>query len=465
MKRRHGCLAGLLAAATLATTLVGLLPASASQKSMLSDLGSPIAVAARQVFLNQVAKSSTRSSHLDFHVDPLLSASLSHHIMVETEFSSDFWAQVRPVDQKVEIYMAPTSDMQYLMDTMWPTLDENGKFGNWLPVKVARGLKDHGFYGGGAPAFDINGNPVFMMYGPNDVQQGSGFWSQTTSHEFVHVIQRYILHGDFAPLYGWMVEGQADYLGANIGTRNSTTAFASYFAQLIQSMATNSTRPEMLNWKSSQFVKWFKDQEITHAPSDKYSGDIPLESYVFGAIAFEYLYGTYGFDAVTNLYQNMARIALAGCPSADSAANPTCTPARHQAFEKAFGITLDTFYQKLAPFIVQQIAWSKKTVKKLPSDLSKIAPLPWANVPLQTAYKAPAGLGPIAEYGNPMPGEGTNTSGAPAPNHDPYPPNIPAPNRSCPQSEGSHASLYGASMTCANGVWVLDPGQVVGKPS
>jgi hypothetical protein len=262
-----------------------------------------------------------------------------------------------------------------------------------------------------------------------------------------------------------MVEGQADYLGANIGTRNSTTAFASYFAQLIQSMATNSTRPEMLNWKPSQFVKWFKDQEITHSPSDKYSGDIPLESYVFGAIAFEYLYGTYGFDAVTNLYQNMARIALAGCPSADSAANPTCTPARHQAFEKAFGITLDTFYQKLAPFIVEQIAWSKKTVKKLPSDLSKIAPLPWANVPLQPAYKAPAGLGPIAEYGNPMPGEGTNKSGAPSPNQDPYPPNIPAPNRSCPQSEGAHASLYGASMTCANGVWVLDPGQVVGKPS
>jgi hypothetical protein len=445
-------------------TLANPASATESAKSMLQILGSSIAVSARQDFLDQVAKSSKNSSNLDFHVDPLFSKSLTHEVMVDTQFSSDFWAGVRPIDQKIEVYMAPTSHMKYLMDNMWPTLDANGQYGNWLQVKVARGLRDNGFFGGGAPAFDKNGNPVFMMYAPNNFNQGNGFWGSGTSHEFVHLIQRYIMHGDFAPLYGWVIEGQADYLGANIGTRNSTAAFASYFAQLIQSIGTQSPHPEMLTWSAPQFVQWFKGQEITHAPGVKYSGDIPLESYVFGALAFQYLYGTYGFNAVTNLYQYMAQIALAGCPSAETADYPTCTPARHEAFQKAFGISLDDFYVKLAPFIVNQISWAKSTVKKLPSDLSKIAPLPWAGVAIQAKYVAPSGLGKIEEYGNPMPGEvgvsGNSTTGI-----DPYPPNVPAPNRTCPNSEGATATLYGGSMTCTQGLWKLNPGQVVGNPN
>ena len=455
-------------------TLIAPAHSAESAKSMLQLLGSPIAVSARQDFLKQVAKSSKKPSNLDIHVDPLFSKSLTHEVMVDTQFSSDFWAGVRPIDQKVEVYMAPTSHMQYLMDNMWPTLDANGQYGDWLPVKVARGLQDPGFFGGGAPAFDKNGNPVFMMYAPNNMNQGMGFWSQTTSHEFVHVIQRYVMHGDFAPLYGWVVEGQADYLGANIGTRNSTAAFASYFAQLIQSINRDSEHPEMLNWSAAQFVQWFKDQEITHTPGTKYSGDIPVESYVFGALAFQYLYGTFGFNAVNNLYQNMAQIALAACPSAESADYPTCTPSRHEAFQKAFGISLDNFYLKLAPFIVQQIAWSKTTIKKFPSDLSLIAPLPWTGVALQAKYVAPSGLGKIAEYGNPMPGELGNSGNQQSANSntgnsttkvDPYPPNVPAPNRTCPNSEGATETLYGGSMTCTQGIWKLNPGQVIGNPN
>ena len=435
---------------------------------MLQLLENPTAVAARQDLLAQLAKSSTRSANLSYHVDPLFDPGLTHEVMVDTQLSAGFWAHIRPVDQKVEVYMAPTSDMKYLMKNMWPTLDAKGKFGNWLPAKVARAQVEKGFFGGGAPAFDINGNPVFMMYAPNDMSQGNGFWTSVTSHEFTHLIQRYIMHGNFAPLYGWMVEGQADYIGANIATRNSTTSFASYWAQLIQSVAQNSSGSAMLKWNAAQFETWFKQQEVTQAPSAKYKGDIPSESYIFGALAFQYLYGTYGFDAVTNLYQNMARTALASCPSADSSSNPKCTPARHLAFQNAFGISLDTFYKKVALFIVQEIAWSKATVGKLPSDLLKIAPAPWSDTPIQEPYVAPPGLGPIAEYGNPLPTTTNEKSGSNSqpvnPTQDPYPPNVPAPNRSCPQSDGQQGYLYGASMTCVKGIWTLDPGQIIGKP-
>jgi hypothetical protein len=233
---------------------------------------------------------------------------------------------------------------------------------------------------------------------------------------------------------------------------------------MIQLVANNSEHPEMLNWNASQFVNWFKQREVTKAVSSDYKGDIPTEDYIFGAIALQYLYGTYGFDAVTELYQNMARIALAHCPSADSTVNPSCTSARHEAFEKAFGISLETFYPRVAAHIVQEVKWSKVTVTKLPKDLLKIAPAPWAKTPIQKPYVAPPGLGPIAQYGNPLPSFGNNSNSGNS-QSDPYPPNVPAPNRSCPQSEGNKSSLYGASMTCVKGIWTLDPGQKITLPS
>jgi hypothetical protein len=433
-------------------------PAVASQ-TMLQLLGNPIAVAARHDFLVHLAKSSPRSANLEYKVDPQFNASLKHEVMVDTQVSAKFWSNIRPVDQKVKVYIAPTNNMNFIYKYMWPTLDENGRFGNWLQVKMARAKTEKGFFGGGAPAFDKYGNPVFMMFSPNDMSQGNGFWTSVTSHEFTHLIQRYIMHGNFAPIYGWMLEGQADYIGANIANRASTTAFASYWAQLIQFVGKNSEHPEMLNWNASQFETWFKQREVTQAPAADYKGDIPTEDYVFGALAMQYLYGNYGFDAVTKLYDNLAKIALAACPSADSKLNPDCTPARHLAFEKAFGISLETFYPKIAAYIVEEIKWSKQTVNKLPSNLLKIAPAAWAKTPIQKKYVAPLNLGPIAQYGNPLPeiAGGSKLS-------DAYPPNVPAPNRTCPNVEGQKGSLYGATMTCTKGIWVLDPGQVVGSP-
>jgi hypothetical protein len=439
-------------------------PAKAAQPTLLALLGNPTAVAARQDFLTQLSKSSKRPANLEYHTDPLFNQGLKHEVMVDTQVSAGFWAGIRPIDQKVKIYMAPSNNMQYIYKYMWPTLDENGKFGNWLQVKMARAKKEKGFFGGAAPAYDKNGNPVFMMFAPNDMSQGNALWTSVTSHEFTHLIHRYIMHGNFAPIYGWMLEGQADYIGANISTRNSSTAFASSWAQMIQLVANNSEHPEMLKWNASQFVNWFKQREVTKAVSADYKGDIPTEDYIFGAIALQYLYGTYGFDAVTELYQNMARIALAHCPSADSTVNPSCTAARHEAFQKAFGISLETFYPRVAAHIVQEVKWSKVTVTKLPKDLLKIAPAPWAKTPIQKPYVAPPGLGPIAQYGNPLPSFGNNSNSGNS-QSDPYPANVPAPNRSCPQSEGNKSSLYGASMTCVKGIWTLDPGQKITLPS
>lgn len=449
---------------SILVSVISVKPSVAKEASLQQLLGNKTAVEARKDFLRQFGKSTKRSANLSYKIDPKFNSGLKHEVMVDTQVSAYFWADIRPVDQKVKIYIAPTNNMQFIYKNMWPTLDANGRFGNWLQVKMDRAKTEKGFFGGGAPAYDKEGNPVFMMFAPNNMSQGNGLWTSVTSHEFTHLVQRYIMHGNFAPIYGWMLEGQADYIGANIATRNSNTAFASYWAQLIQFVGKNSEHPEMLKWNAAQFVNWFKQREVTKAVTENYKGDIPTEDYIFGAIALQYLYGTYGFDAVTDLYQNMARIALAHCPSADSTVNPSCTSARHEAFEKAFGISLETFYPRVAAYIVQEIKWSKVTVTKLPSDLLKIAPAPWAKTPIQKPYVAPPGLGPIAQYGNPLPSSGNNSNSGNS-QADPYPPNVPAPNRTCPQSEGNKSTLYGASMTCTKGIWTLDPGQKIVLPT
>lgn len=446
---------------SLALVLSLLLPSTSVSAAPTSTdlLGNSIAAAARHDFLNQLAKSSKRSANLEFQVDPQFNSSLKREVLIETQVSAGFWSHVRPIDQKVKVYVSPTNNMKYIYDRMWPTLDANGRFGNWLQVKMAKAKADKGLFGGGAPAYDKNNNPVFMMFAPNNMSLGNGFWTSSTAHEFTHVIQRYIMHGNFAPIYGWMLEGQADYIGANLGTRNSDKAFASFWAQLIQSVKHNTKHPEMLHWNATQFEAWFKKQEITQAPSENYKGDVATEIYVFGAVALQYLYGAYGFDAVTSLYDNLAKIAMAKCPSADVGKYPQCTTARHEAFEKSFGISLDAFYKKVSAHIVQEIKWSKVTVGKLPKNLLKIAPAAWAKTAIQKPYVSPPGLGVIEPYSNPLPAIGVD-GGSGTQLADTYPPNVPAPNRTCP-TDGLQATLYGASMTCVKGVWVLDLGQKI----
>ena len=117
----------------------------------------------------------------------------------------------------------------------------------------------------------------------------------------------------------------------------------------------------------------------------------------------------------------------------------------------------------MSTFVVQEIKWSKATVTKLPTDLLKISPAPWAKTAIQKPYVAPPGLGAIAPYGNPLPVTGID-GGAGTQIADNYPPDVPAPNRTCP-TDGLTASLYGASMTCTKGIWVLDPGQKIIQPT
>ena len=95
----------LLSSALALALLVPSAPALA-ENTTSGLLGNQIAVAARQDFLKQLAKSSKRPANLSYKVDPSFNKSLLHQVMVDTQVSAGFWASVRPVDQKVKVYIA-----------------------------------------------------------------------------------------------------------------------------------------------------------------------------------------------------------------------------------------------------------------------------------------------------------------------------------------------------------------------
>ena len=459
MHRKFLKLRGLIAVGLVTTLWISAtspVVAAVKKETMLQVLGSQTAVKARNDFLLQIKNAPTRIPNLEFHIDPTINKGLLEGVIADTALSANFWSTLRPIDQKVVVWVAPTENFQFFIDEMKPTFTAEGDYGNWLELKLATAQKyPHGFFGGGAPAFDKNDNPVFMVYAPNDQNLGSGFWTQSTAHEFVHVIQRYLMAGDMSPMFGWVVEGQADYIGANFGTRNSTEAFASYWIQLIDTVRLQSSHPEIINWNANQFIAWFKSKEITQNPAT--AGDIPVENYVVGAMASQYLYGTYGYKKVNMFYDNLGKI-VSDCGDGDITVNLKCAPSRQKAFKDAFGVSMADFYPKVSAFIVSEIAWSKKNKFKYPTNLLNIAPSPWVGAKQMGPYVAPPDLGPISKYGNPGFGENSNDPQK----TDPYPPNIPVPGRSCP-SIGGVAELFGGKMTCTSpGIWSLDPGQIIG---
>ena len=147
-----------------------------------------------------------------YKVDPLLNSTLLKEIKDDTTLSAQFWSDLRPIDKKIIVYAVPTSDFQFLMDQMKPTLPAQALEGGWLDYKYQRALKEPGFYGGGAPGFNQDGTAVFMMYAPNNMNPGDEMFLKTTSHEFVHVVQRDVESGYFGGLLSWQIEGQADYI-------------------------------------------------------------------------------------------------------------------------------------------------------------------------------------------------------------------------------------------------------------
>jgi hypothetical protein len=422
---------------------------------------------ARKNFLLQYSLRDKGAPNIIYHVTPRTPAETVNMMEQEVIIADQFWSFVRPINHPVELYMTDDSHIDGLISVYQPTLTAQGAMGGWLEsIKSTIDTHDPNLFGGGSPAYDKNNHANFMLHVGVPSPDGLAAWTQTPSHEYTHTIQRYLLGSDFAPMYVWQYEGQADYIGTNLATRNSNIAFQSAWAQLLNSIPA----PEAAGiWTKSKIEKYFLSVADTRKVTK--IGDSSQYDYILGAIAQEYLVGHFKYPVVEKYYADLAG-AIDGCGDGDLPTHPLCDGLRHAIFEKNFGMTLENFYKNVATTGAAEFLWAAKSGAILSHDIRTYQPSPWLSIHL-TVKPDPNVQVPIyAESAVAAMGMNNNGSNsglignqAMPQKMDPYPADVPAPDRSCPQVEGAKAKLWNASLTCINGFWKLDPGEVLTPPS
>jgi hypothetical protein len=225
----------------------------------------------------------------------------------------------------------------------------------WLDEKLRRSKSESsGFYGGGAPGNSINGDDVFMVYVPNKYPVNDAHWNSVVSHEYVHVVQRLMFRGSMAPMQCWVREGQANYIGWSYSGRASAASFASAWKTQIRDLDQARIYTKTQKYSKVYWQQWFLKNEFQDVSKDCE----PVDNYIVGAFAFQYLYGTYGHVKVETFLHNL-RDAAQSCGDGGPNFISTCITNRNKAFTSAFGISLHDAYPKFAQHIVSELRWAR----------------------------------------------------------------------------------------------------------
>ena len=340
-------LAVLVVAASLLTT------SGADAKTGSAALASPTSERARTNFLAFLHHASGATPNATFIIDPLLRKVYSNQIAADIRTNARMWTDLRDPSKPLDVYAAPTQHFQFVYDYMKRVLPAQQLESGWLDAKAERARKEStGFFGGGAPGDAINGNAVLMVYVPNGRSTNDEHWNSLTSHEYVHIAQRSVFNGNMAAMQCWVREGQANFIGWSYAGRASKSNYVHAWKSQLQDL--ENERPYSLKQRLSTkyWEKWF----ITNETQDITKVCDATENYVAGAMAFQYLYGTYGYKKVNTFILELAA-AVAPCGDGTPRYSNTCIPARNSAFEKAFGISLRDAYPRFSTHIVRELKW------------------------------------------------------------------------------------------------------------
>ena len=340
-------LAILVVAASLLTT------SGADAKMGSAALASPTSERARTNFLSFLNHASQATPNATFFIDPLLHKVYSDQIVADIRTNVRMWTDLRDASKPMDVYAAPTQHFQFVYDYMKQVLPAQQLESGWLDAKAERARKEStGFFGGGAPGDAINGNAVLMVYVPNGRAPNDDHWNALTSHEYVHIAQRSVFNGNMAPMQCWVREGQANFIGWSYAGRASKSNYVHAWKSQLQDLENERPYSPQQRLSTKYWQNWFiakETQDITKACD-------ATENYVAGAMAFQYLYGTYGYEKV-NTYILELTAAVAPCGDGTPKYSSTCIPARNSAFKKAFGISLRDAYPRFAAHIVRELKW------------------------------------------------------------------------------------------------------------
>ncbi|MEI7882879.1 MAG: hypothetical protein WCH94_02495 [Actinomycetota bacterium] len=321
------------------------------------DLGSATSTQAFGDFAIFSKGGSKATANVTFTVDPKLRSVYANQIKRDTLASVRMWSNDREPSIKMDVYAAPTQHFQFIYDYMKQVMPASQLANGWLDEKLRRSkTESNGFYGGGAPGNAVNGNDVFMVYVPNKYPINDAHWNSLVSHEYVHVVQRSLFRGSMAPMQCWVREGQANYIGWNYSGRASTSSFASAWKAQIRDLEQAHTYSKTQKFSKAYWQQWFLKNEFQDVTKDCE----PTDNYVVGALAFQYLYGTYGHAKVESFLRNL-RDAVQPCGDGGPTFITSCIAARNAAFTSAFGVSLHSAYPKFAQHIVSELRWAYPT--------------------------------------------------------------------------------------------------------
>jgi hypothetical protein len=329
-------------------------PSSVSARRSMATLGSPTSEHAYADFLALSKGGSKATANVNFTIDPQMPAVYASQIKRDTLASVRMWSNDRAPSIKMDVYAAPTQHFQFIYNYMKQVLPASQLASGWLDEKLRRSkTESSGFYGGGAPGNSVNGDDVFMVYVPNKYPINDAHWNSVVSHEYVHVVQRLIFRGSMAPMQCWVREGQANYIGWSYSGRASAASFASAWKTQIRDLDQTRIYTKTQKFSKVYWQQWFLKNEFQDVSKDCE----PFDNYAVGALAFQYLYGTYGHAKVETFLHNL-RDAAQSCGDGGPNFISACIAARDKAFTSAFGISLHDAYPKFAQHIVSELRWA-----------------------------------------------------------------------------------------------------------
>jgi len=332
----------------------------------------PINLAAYQDFVKTYkSRLTSEVPNIEFIVEPNMDKVLLQQIVDNINVSAKFFAKERPLNVPLKIWIAMSSEFQWIYDNMKEVLPIQALDGGWLDMKLARAKAEpDGFMGGGAAGNTKDGVASLFFNGSTRANWGDGFWSQVPAHEYTHVVQRYELGNSMAPMLCWVREGNANYYGWMLAGRNSQAAYRNSWLQALSRIPVMAELPDYQSKSAAYWADFFVQNE-TKKPSEC----DPWINYIMGAMAFQYLGGTYGNDAIQSFYLGLKDGWKGVCPYPISSEGIPCESWKG-VFKKSFGVTPEELYPKFGQYIADEIKWAKGKKVYWDQEALKIAPIP-----------------------------------------------------------------------------------------
>ena len=332
---------------------------------------SPVTEAAFKDFIQTyMSRLTDEKPNINYIVEPNMDPVKVKEIKDTVDASAIFFANERPIAVKTNIWISMSRQFQWLYDNLKSSLSYESLDGGWLEAKLERSKKEPNFMGGGAPGDGRDGVAVLFFNRGDNSSWGNSFWSQVPGHEYAHVVQRYELNGTMAPMLCWVREGNANFYGWLIAGRNSQGAFRNFWLQALSQMEQLGGVPNPTAKSAGYWSNLFIENELkSPAECD------PWLNYILGAMAFQYLAGTYGNQKIQDFYLGLRDGWRGTCSEPLNSRGLPCESWK-KVFLKSFGITGEDAYPKFGKYIVDELKWAQGKTVLWDSDALKIAPIP-----------------------------------------------------------------------------------------